>query len=127
MQQPIPVPEPSALVTAGVTTSEWLLVVRYGQQLAAAGTATVVAYITAKIGLHLAVPPEVLTAIVGLELSGAVAVVGYAISRGLAKMRVPTAQAVLAVGAATVPLTPSEPLVQRDPAPTPASSVVPPA
>ena len=78
-------PEPQPLLEYGVTTSEWRLVVIYLKQLAAAGTAAAIAYATARVGLHLDVSPQVLDVLVQLEVAGAVAVVGYAVSRGVRK------------------------------------------
>lgn len=77
--------EPQPLIEAGVTTSEWRLVVRYLQQLAAAGTVALVGYLAARFGLKADIPPQLLDTLVQLELAGGVAIVGYALSRGIRK------------------------------------------
>jgi hypothetical protein len=82
---PSQVAEPPQVVELGVTTSEWAIMVRYLWQLLAAGTATGAAYLISLLGYHFQIPPDVLTAIVGLEVSGALAVSSYALSRGIRK------------------------------------------
>ena len=74
------VPVPPILGGAGVTTSEWKLVIGYVAQAAAVGTAAVIA----KFGFH--VSDADLQLIVNLEFAVAIPVVGYALSRGLAKV-----------------------------------------
>jgi hypothetical protein len=85
IDDPTDIPEPPKVAEAGVTTSEWRALVIFARQLAGAGTATLVAYVSLKLGVHLNVPPEVLSAFVTLEIGAAVAVAGYAISRGIRK------------------------------------------
>ena len=85
---PIPVPDvpvPAVVAEAGITTSEWALVVRYLYQLAAVGTVAVVTKVGALFGFHVTIPTDLLTLIVGLEVTGAIGVGTYAVSRGIRK------------------------------------------
>lgn len=98
---PPPVPEPAPVAEAGVTTSEWALAVRYLQQLLAVGTvavfvkvstlacplvATVFTLGNACSTFHPTIPSDLLSLIVGLEVTGAIGVAGYAVSRGIRKV-----------------------------------------
>jgi len=97
---PAPLPEPAPVAEAGVTTSEWLLAVRYLQQLLAVGTVAVFVKISslacplvasvfslgnACASFHPGIPADLLTVIVGLEGTAALGVAGYAVSRGIRK------------------------------------------
>lgn len=98
---PVP-PEPSPVAEAGVTTSEWQLAIRYLQQLLAVGTVAVVVKVSAiacplvaglfNLGAnacanyHPTIPPDLLSMVVGLEVTGMIGVAGYAISRGVRKV-----------------------------------------
>lgn len=83
----IEIPEPAIFAEAGVTTSEWKLVIRYLMQLAGVGAvalANQIAQASEHVGLTLS--PAMLDALVKLELAAGVAVVGYALSRGIRKL-----------------------------------------
>lgn len=98
---PAPVPEPAPVAEAGVTTSEWQLVIRYVQQLLAVGTVAVFVKVStlacplaaslftlgnACSTFHPTIPSDLLSLIVGLEVTGAIGVAGYAVSRGVRKI-----------------------------------------
>jgi hypothetical protein len=82
---PPPVPEPPPVAEAGVSTSEWKLVVGYLAQGAAVATALLIAHAGALFGQHWVLPPDALQLVVDLEFSGAGLVAAYAISRGVRK------------------------------------------
>jgi hypothetical protein len=85
---PIPVPDvpvPPVVAEQGVTTSEWALVVRYLYQLAAVGTVAVVTKLGHLVGVNVTIPTDLLTLIVGLEVTGAIGIGTYAVSRGIRK------------------------------------------
>jgi len=73
------VPEPSAVAENGISTSEWKLAIAFLAQLAFTGTASVFTH------LNMHVDAGTLNVIVQLEFIGGLAVVGYAISRGVRK------------------------------------------
>lgn len=72
------IPEPLPVAEAGVTTSEWALVVRYAYGATLAG----VAVIAARVGLN---PPDVEAVVAATVLSVGVAVASYVYSRGVRK------------------------------------------
>jgi len=79
-------PPPPSPIEPGISTSEYAVLVAFLRQLLAVGTAALVGYATLRLGLHVNVPPEVLQALVGLEVTGVLGVVGYAMSRGVRKL-----------------------------------------
>jgi hypothetical protein len=80
---PLPTPpdptEPAVAVEAGVTTSEWKLVVAYITQLAITATGTIVA----QAGFH--VSQSVLQYAANFEVLGAILAVSYVASRTIRK------------------------------------------
>jgi hypothetical protein len=85
---PPPIPEPAPVAEAGVTTSEWKLVLAYLAQGAAVGTADLVNVVSNTIWhVSVVIPAPLLQAVVDLEFAAALAVGAYAISRGIRKFR----------------------------------------
>lgn len=86
---PPPIPEPPIVAEQGVTTSEWAALVRYGIQAAGVGTAQLANVISESIWhVGVVIPNSVQLFVGGLELAGALAVAGYALSRGIRKLGV---------------------------------------
>jgi hypothetical protein len=84
---PPPVPEPQVIAEAGISTSEWTALVRYGAQAAGLATADLVDAISQSVWhVGVEIPSSVQLFVGGLEVAGAVAVAGYAISRGIRKL-----------------------------------------
>lgn len=84
---PPDVPEPPIVAEQGVTTSEWKLALGFLAQAAAVGTADLVNVIGKAVWhTSVTIPPDLLQLLVSLEFAGAVAVAGYAVSRGIRKL-----------------------------------------
>lgn len=81
LPDPIYVPEPAPVAEAGVTTSEWKVLVGYVVQLAAGATGALVGKATGA-----QVDPQVLQIAAGLEVGLTVAAVSWIIGRAIRKV-----------------------------------------
>lgn len=85
--EPPPIPEPPPVAEAGVTTSEWRALIGYAAQAAAAGTLAVVNAVSQALWhVSVSISPDVLQAVVDLELAAGFVVGLYAVSRGIRKI-----------------------------------------